>query len=268
MRTTRAAEPRPATAESLAADLARLGVRTGDILMVHTSLSALGYVAGGGQAVLEALRRAVGDEGTLVMPTQSWQLCDPAFLADPSVPKQWWPAIRDGLPAYDPARTPSRTMGAVAELFRTWPGTIRSAHPHRSIAANGPAAARITAIHDLDCAAGERSPLAALYDLDANVLLLGVDADKATALHLAEYRADYPGKHDVANGGPIVVDGVRRWESWQELHVEDHDFVEVADAFAAEHPQARSGPTGAATSRLLPMRPLIDFAAAWFTSHR
>ena len=92
-------------------------------------------------------------------------------------------------------------MGAVAELFRTYPGTIRSAHPHRSISANGLHAATITARHDLDCPAGERSPLAQLYDLNAKILLLGVGPRKITALHLAEYRATYPGKRDVPNGG-------------------------------------------------------------------
>ena len=128
---------------------------------------------GGEQAVLEALRAAVGAPGTTVMPSQSWQLCDPASNNKPDVPREWWPTIRSNLPAYDPARTPTRTMGAVAELFRTQPGMLRRSHPHRSIAANGPNAHRITARHHLDCPAGERSPLAVLYDLDAWALLLG-----------------------------------------------------------------------------------------------
>lgn len=259
---------RPATVASLAADLDGIGVRAGDTVMVHASLRALGHVVGGAQAVLEALRRAVGDTGTLVMPTQSWQLCDPAFLAEPHVPEPWWPVIRANLPPYDPHRTPSRTMGALAELFRTQPGSRRSSHPHRSIAAHGPAADAITAVHDWDCPAGERSPLAALYDLGALVLLLGVGPDKITALHLAEHRADYPGKHEVPNGAPTVEDGVRQWVTWNELWVDDGDFTEVVTAFTATEPGVRSSLVGAAHSRLLPMRALVDFAAEWFTAHR
>lgn len=259
----------PATVSSLADDLKALGIRHGDTVMVHTSLRSLGYVIGGAQAVLDALRLAVGEGGTLVMPTQSWQLCDPAFLNEPHVPKRWWPAIRDHLPAYDPARTPTQTMGAVAELFRTQPGTRRSAHPHRSISANGPLAAELTAIHDLDCPAGERSPLSVLYDHGARVLLLGVQANKATVLHLAEYRASYASKHVVGNGGPVLVEGERRWLTWEEIWVDDHDFIEVVAAFAQAHPaEFRSAVVGAARSQLLSMRPLIDFAAAWFTAHR
>lgn len=86
--------------------------------MVHTSLRALGYVVGDEQAVIEALRTAVGPTGTRVMPAQSWQLCDPAFLNESDVPQEWWPTIRNHLPVYDAARTPTRTMGAVADRRR------------------------------------------------------------------------------------------------------------------------------------------------------
>ena len=85
----------PATRGSLTADLELLGLRAGMTVLVHTSLSALGWVVGGEQTVLRALRDAVGPTGTLVMPTQSWQLCDPAYLNDPATPRDWWPLIRD-----------------------------------------------------------------------------------------------------------------------------------------------------------------------------
>lgn len=256
----------PVSRAGLAADLTRLGLDSGSIVMVHTSLTSLGWVIGGEQAVLDALRDAVGGDGTIVMPTQSWHLCDPAFLADQ--PPQWWPTIRDNLPVYDPAITPTRTMGAVAELFRTIPGTLRSPHPHRSIAANGPAAATITAVHDLDSPAGERSPLKALYDLDATVLLLGTTPAKMTILHLAEHRATWPSRHLVRNGTARIIDGIRTWTSWDELWLEDDDFTAAVDAFTADGGHTRTGTVGHAHARLLPARALVDFAADWFSSHR
>lgn len=218
--------------------------------------------------VIAALRAVVGDAGTVVMPAQSWQLCDPAFLNEPHVPAQWWPAVRDALPLYEPALTPSQTMGAVAELFRTTPGAVRSPHPHRSFAAVGPRAAALMAVHDLDNPNGERSPLAALYDAGAVVLLLGVGFGKCTALHLAEHRADYPAKHTVTNGAPAMVDGQRTWVSWQEMAVEDGDFPAVGAAFEAEHGSVRRGTVGQAPSALLRMQDLVDHAVAWFTAHR
>jgi len=60
----------PATIESLAAELAALGARPGMVLLVHSSLSALGWVSGGPVAVILALEEALGRGGTLVMPTR------------------------------------------------------------------------------------------------------------------------------------------------------------------------------------------------------
>src|SRR3954451_23417258 len=163
---------RPVTRTSLGDDLRRLGVRPGAVLLVHTSVSALGWVCGGAHAVVEALLDAVGAEGTLVVPTHTNGNSDPAEWKTPPVPKAWWPAVREHMPAFDPACTPSR-LGAVPELVRTWPGARRSAHPQYSFAAIGPAAGRVCADHRLDSGLGEGSPLARVHDFDGDVLLLG-----------------------------------------------------------------------------------------------
>lgn len=257
-----------ATRASLAADLRALGVTEGATLLVHASLSRLGWVPGGEESVNAALREAVGPQGTIVMPAQSWQLCDPAYLNDPAVPREWWPQVRDSLPVYDPVTTPTRTMGRVAELFRTLPGTLRSDHPHRSFAASGPHAARIVDEHRLDAPVGEESPLRELYALDAQVLLLGVGYDKCTALHLAEARCEFPGKHDVRNGAALVRDGRRAWVEWTETWSADDDFEQVGEEFAHRTGRVRQGPVGAAAARLLPLRGVVDFAVDWFPRHR
>ncbi|WP_205708884.1 AAC(3) family N-acetyltransferase [Kineococcus siccus] len=256
----------PATTESLVRDLRDLGVEAGATLIVHTSLSALGWVVGGEETVVAALRAAVGPRGTLVMPVQSWQLCDPALLRQTD--SRWWPLVREHLPCYDPVTTPSKNMGVVAEHFRTLPGTVRSAHPHRSFAAAGRLDARVTAQHDLSEPMGEGSPLAVLYDVGAQVLLLGVSAASCTALHLAEHRCDYPGKRHVENGAPLLLDGQRRWRAWRELEVSAHDFERVVEDFAGASGLRRSARVGAGLAHLLPVRELVDYAATWFPLHR
>lgn len=256
------------TRDDLITDLRDLGVEDGMVVLAHTSLSRLGNVVGGEQAVIEALLTAVGRSGTVVMPAQSWQLCDPAYLAESADPPQeMWQTIRDHLPAYDPAVTPTRTMGAVAELFRTIPGALRSGHPHRSFAAVGARAGEIVAVHDLDCPNGERSPLRTLYDLGAWTLLLGVGHDKSTILHLAEHRSGT--LHEtVCNGAPLLIDGVRQWVEYDEIVVQDHDFDEVAAAFAHDIGLQRTGRVGQAVAQLVPQRDLVDYAAQWFRRHR
>jgi aminoglycoside N3'-acetyltransferase len=50
-------QERNLTASNLTSDLRRLGVRSGDTLMVHASLRAIGPVEGGAEGVIEALER-------------------------------------------------------------------------------------------------------------------------------------------------------------------------------------------------------------------
>src|SRR6185503_18140631 len=86
------------------------------------------------------------------------------------------------------------------ETVRTWPGAVRSTHPHTSFTAVGSDAAALMAGHRLDCQLGEESPLAALERLDGKVLLLGVGYDRCTAFHLAEYRIPHPALVEVRGG--------------------------------------------------------------------
>jgi aminoglycoside 3-N-acetyltransferase len=155
----------PGTVQSLSSDLRALGVRPGDTVLAHSSASSLGFVAGGTQAVVQALLDAVGPDGTLVVPAHTSDNCDPAGWFNPPVPAAWWPVIREQAPGFDRDRTPSRWMGAIAETVRTWPGALRSDHPQVSFAALGRHAADVTGTHQLDDALGERSPLGAVYRL-------------------------------------------------------------------------------------------------------
>ena len=116
---------------------AELGIKKGQTIEVHTSLSSFGFVCGGAQIVIEALLESVGEEGTILMPTQSWKNLDPSTGVHWEEPEEWWQIIRDNWPAYNKDITPTNTMGAVAEMFRKWPGALRSDHPARSVAAWG-----------------------------------------------------------------------------------------------------------------------------------
>jgi aminoglycoside 3-N-acetyltransferase len=224
-------------------------------------------VPGGEQAVLLAIREVVGPEGTIVAPAQSWHLADPAYLKDPAVPEEWWPRIRDELPAYDPETTPSRAMGLIAEALRTHPGSLRSAHPHRSFSAWGPAAAAVVARHDLDDPVGEGSPLAALYEMDADILLLGVGYEACTALHLAEVRSGRE-QGRVQNGAPMLIDGERHWVEFTEPVVKEYDFPIIGTALEQEPGAVSVGRVGPAESRLVHMRRLVDDASTWMQRNR
>ncbi len=259
---------RPVTVQSLREDLLTLGVQPGMVLVVHSSLSQLGWVCGGAPSVVLALEEALTPEGTLVMPTHSGDLSEPSYWQNPPIPEGWWQEVRETMPAFDPSLTPSRGMGAVPECFRKQEGVLRSIHPHYSFAAWGRHARRVVEGHQLAFGLGEMSPLARLYDLDAHILLLGVGHSSNTSLHLAEYRAKFPGRRVIRQAAPLLVEGKRSWVEFDELDLQAEDFEQIGADFDREVRQLSRGEAGQGDACLYRQRPLVDYAVHWMEMNR
>ena len=256
----------PYTVASLSSDLCALGLRPGDTVLVHSSAGRLGFVAGGSQAVVQALLAALGPDGTLAVPTHTPDNTDPAGWGNPPVPASWWPAIREQAPGFDRSLTPSRWMGVIAETVRTWPGALRSDHPQVSFAAVGGRAAEVTGGHQLDDALGEHSPLGAVNRLDGKVLLLGCGHSSNTSLHLAEWRQQSPPR-GVVGASVRRPDGTSQWITWTDVIESTDDFEQIGAAFEATVGLS-AGPVGGASARLMSQRALVEFATAWMAAHR
>jgi aminoglycoside 3-N-acetyltransferase len=153
----------PIRESELTTQLLELGITPGAVLLVHASFSTVGPLEGGPPALISSLRLAIGPDGTLVMPSMT----------------------DDDDHPFDPRTTPCLGMGVLADTFWRLPGVKRSDSPH-SFAAVGPEAARITADHPLDVPHGLNSPVGRVYQLDGQVLLLGVGHNANTTIHLAE----------------------------------------------------------------------------------
>jgi aminoglycoside 3-N-acetyltransferase len=258
---------RPVTRASIVADLHTLGVAVGDTLLVHSSLSQMGWVVGGAQAVVEALLETVGPVGTLVMPTHSSHWTEPADWQNPPLPPEWLADVYESIPAFDPALTPATHMGAIVNCFRHAPGVIRSNHPWASFAAAGTHAEYLTSDHRLESGMGEFSPVARAYDVDARVLLLGVGHGNNSSLHLCEHRAEWTGKELERQGAAILVDGVRQWVVYQHVAADETDFEALGSDFDATN-QTVVGKVGYAVSKLMDQRALVDFGTAWMGYNR
>ena len=258
---------KPNTITSLKRDFEALGVKPGATIMMHSSLSKIGWTVGGSVAVIRALMQTLTPEGTLIMPAFSGANSDPSKWENPPVPKTWWDTIRKEMPAYEPNITPTRGMGTIVETFRTWPNVLRSNHPMSSFAAWGKHAKFITKTHDLIGDLGEGSPISRLYDLDGQILLIGVNHENNSSLHLAEYRSNFPGKKYTTSGCAMLVNNQRKWVEWEELDVNSDDFEQLGNDFESKI-NYKPGKIGMAESRLISIRAIVDYGIEWLKENR
>lgn len=161
------------TAEQLETDLRRTGLQSGDAVLVHSSLSKIGYIEGGPQTLIDALKKVVGDAGHILMPNSPNAGYQLEYIQN--------------LEVFDVLESPSK-LGVITEVFRKQPGAIRSVSATEPVSCWGPNARWFTEGHF-----GEqtpytaKSPFARLAEVGGKILYIGVTLDNAgTSLHLLE----------------------------------------------------------------------------------
>jgi aminoglycoside 3-N-acetyltransferase len=259
------------TRSRLVADLRRLGVRAGGVTMVHTRMSAIGWVVGGSETVVRALLDVLGPEGTLTA-YASWEEHTYRLTERPPAHRD---AYQEEPPVFDLATSEAvREHGRIPERVRTWPGAERSAHPEASVVAVGARARWVTYPHPDEDAYGGDSPFARLVEAGGQVLLLGAPLETTTLLHHAEAIADAPGKRlvnyrvAVAEGGGAVertfmdIDTSAGAFPYDTLGLDDDPFAVIARD-ALEAGIGVRGRVGAADSVVFPAPELTSFAVSW-----
>jgi aminoglycoside 3-N-acetyltransferase len=255
------------TRSQLAADLRRLGVREGGIVMVHTRMSAIGWVVGAAETVVLALLDALGPEGTL-MAYASWE--EHAYH-DGERPQEHLAGYRAEPPTFDLATSEAaRDHGRIPERVRTWPGARRSFHPEASVVAVGPRAGWLVEPHPDDDGYGAQSPFARLVEAGGQVLMLGAPLDTVTLLHHAEAIARVPDKR-LITFRVRVGDGEREYTDidtsagafpYKRLGLDEDEFAVIARS-ALDAGIGVRGRVGAAESVLFPAAELTAFGVAW-----
>jgi len=153
--------------EDIIYSLSLLGIKKGDIVLVHSTLSSIGYVDGGSDTVIDAFLETVEEDGTIVM----------SSLTGWDTP-------------FDAMSTPS-AVGKISEVFRKRNNAFRSLHPVHSVVAIGKKAEHIVGGHDkCETGCGKGSPYMKIRDLGGKILLLGVDMDRNTFMHTLEDEVD------------------------------------------------------------------------------
>jgi aminoglycoside 3-N-acetyltransferase len=260
----------PHTRAELAAALSDLGLKAGGVVMIHASVRAMGPTFGGPDEIIRAVEDAVAPGGTLMM----YVSCAFGFddVGRNIMSPEEETVVRAHQPPFDfqTARA-NREFGALAEFFRSTPGTICSEQVCARMAARGAKAAWFTADAPLSYGFGKASPLAKLCEADGHVLLLGSNHDEVTLLHHAEHIADFPDKRIARYVVPLMRNGKRTWVPCEEFDTSeraheswpDKFFEQVVDDFIERHDgtdACRTGRVGDADTVLLSAPKLVDHA--------
>lgn len=246
-----------ATRSSLRADFARLGIREGEVLMVHSSVRAVGEVRGGVNVIVQALLDSLGLAGTLV----AYLDFEPFFEDEDE----------EDVPVFDKRiANAARDHGILHETIRNWPGTLRSDHPDAGVAALGAQAEWITAQHPFQYGYGPGSPLEKVVLAKGRVLMLGAPLDTITLLHYAEHQARLPDKR--IRRYRRLMPGAQgpEWVEFEEFDTADpvHDllpqdcFERIAKAYLADG-RGVQGQVGAAEAFLFDGTDLVEFGIRW-----
>lgn len=155
------------TRADIVSGLRSLGVCSGDLIQVHSSLRSFGFVEGGADVVVDAMLELVAPGGTVMMPT-----------------------FNHGAERLFDVRMSPSYNGAITEALRRRPQAVRSVHATHAYAAIGPLAVELCAGHLKAGAFGMGSPLGKLAQRGGWVLLLGVGMNRCTAAHLGEREED------------------------------------------------------------------------------
>jgi aminoglycoside 3-N-acetyltransferase len=224
--------------------LRELGLYTGCNVLVHSSLSSFGHVAGGADTVIDALLDVVGESGTVIVPT----LTGSERLS------------ADNPPVFDPVNSPCWT-GRIPETFRQRSSAIRSLHPTHSVAAIGANATMLTQDHlDSVTPCDMLSPYGKLPTLpDSFILLIGVTHISNTTFHHVEEitGVDYHMQPELVKA-KIIVEG-------REItrHLMIHAYgtqrnFDIMETLYLERGIQRNGVIGNATLRLINARKMVD----------
>ncbi len=136
--------------------LTGLGLKTGDIVIVHSSLSSVGHIEGGADTLVDVFLETIGNEGTLVAPV-------------------------------------SASLGIFTQTLKNRSEALTSDCPLGTVAAIGADAEFICRDHwKADTAHGHDTPYLKIAGLGGYVCLLGVDQDRNTTLHSVEALLELP----------------------------------------------------------------------------
>ncbi len=266
---------------ALAAEIRAVGIGGGSLVMVHASMRKVGFVAGGVLGLIEALRAAIGDAGTMMMVLGD----DDRWSWVNNYPEEQRTELLAAAPPFDCSTSPAQSdVGVLAEMFRGYPGTVVSDHPEGRFAANGPLAGELLRDPPWHNYYGPDSPLDRFQQRSGQVLRLGADRDTVTLTHFAEYLAEVANKRAVrryrrvlGEHGPVTTfvdalddsNGIVEYRDGTGTEIDY--FPPILDAFCQHYHQDPAvlsiGRVGGALAERLDGATWVRFATGWMNDN-
>lgn len=169
-----------------------------DIVFVHTSFGTLGSPQRHNTSeeickmILNCLMDAVGEKGTILVPTYTYSFCKNEI--------------------FDVEKTPS-TVGAFTEYFRKYENVLRSSDPIFSVAGLGPKAKELLTNLPHTCF-GVDSIHDRLIKNCAKICMIGLNLEWSTFRHHAEEMVGVPFRYKKIFSGTIKEGEQIRSEDW------------------------------------------------------
>ncbi len=237
---------RKVSPEELSDGFRRIGLGNGDVVMLHASLRSLGSVEGGAGMVLHRLLGVIGKEGTLLMPAFTSVTTHGNYHEDTTgnhtQPGCWCEGNETRHLPFIAELQPDRRIGEIAHRLCSWPASRRSRHPSYSFIAVGKRGDECVREHPL---MDPLLPIKKITRYNPLVLLIGVDLNSATAIHLAEERKT-PSKMErqraltITGKGQVWVDvlgiGCSNGFTKIRVHLPKHEETSIGSAHVDLHP--------------------------------
>ncbi len=221
------------TKKDILQGLRRLGLKKGDHILVHTALGSFGKVQGGAKTVIAALLETAGAQGTVMVPTFG----PPNEIFD--------------------LKKSETNLGAVPKMFWKRKDAVRSRHPLASVAVIGEKAKWLTAGHESEILAhGENTPYVRLAEIGGKILLLGVDQDRSTFLHVAEVLTRQPYLR-TWKGAYLDKFGKVQKKSWPFYPGPHRDFIAL-QSWLESSGLVKKTLIGSCVAQMMPAAELLD----------
>lgn len=252
------------TKEDIRQQLISMGIQKGMVILVQSNVKKLGYLAGGEQALIEAVMETIGYEGTMIMPSFTPQMADPSCQKK-SIDRERWQDVRDHSFAFDRKLSQPQYCDSLVHQFLRNEGVVRSYHPLYSFAAWGKYAKLLCDKHPLHFGLSQDSPLGKIVEFNGYVLLLGCEYEHCVMFQLARYSGEQLPIKIVS--APIENNKKILWKDMLELEYNTKNFSDIGEAMEDRF-VVKTSYIGNGLCRFFSAREATTLATAYFHIHK